>query len=170
MNPRLNKVSKTYFYLKIGYGLDLTKLKTRNLDLHPITIIFANKKPMLLHYNILSLKNMYIMQWSITSKPKCKWNGTSKRKNIIQWPCNGTLWTWYSHKIIEKHITLQKGVKHGGLMLGYFNPLRPHSISEIIRTIATHPALSSVRITTFKGIRFVLALQQKVSLYTKWFH
>jgi len=52
-----------------------------------------------------------------------------------------------------------KGVKYGGLMLGYFNPLRPHSISERIRMITTHPALSNVRITTFKSIKFVLGMR-----------
>ncbi len=46
-------------------------------------------------------------------------------------------------------------------MLGYFNPLRPHSISERIRMIATHPALSNVRITTFKGTRFVPRVRNK---------
>jgi hypothetical protein len=54
-----------------------------------------------------------------------------------------------------------KGVKYGGLMLWYFNPLRPHSISKRIRMITTHPALSNVRITTFKSIKFVLGMRNK---------
>jgi len=58
-------------------------------------------------------------------------------------------------------ITLQKGVKYGGLMLGYFNSLRHHFISEKIKMIATHPTLSNVGITTFKGTRFVPGVRNK---------
>jgi hypothetical protein len=42
-----SKVGKMYFYLNNGYGVDMIKVQIKNPNLHPIIIVFVDKKAML---------------------------------------------------------------------------------------------------------------------------
>jgi hypothetical protein len=57
---RLKQVSKTYFYLKNKYGIDLIKMQIKNLNLYLITVVFTNMMAMLLH-NVVLFKKVYKM-------------------------------------------------------------------------------------------------------------
>lgn len=42
-----SKVGKMYFYLNNEYGVDMIKVQIKNPNLHPIIIVFVDKKAML---------------------------------------------------------------------------------------------------------------------------
>jgi hypothetical protein len=73
MNIGLGKIGKSYFYLENKYGVDMITVHIKNPNLHPIVIIFVEKKAMFLQ-NVFSLGKMYKMQPSINSKLKYKLN------------------------------------------------------------------------------------------------
>ncbi len=58
MSLGLNKVGRTHFYLKKGYGVDLFKSASWDPNLHPNVVVFVNKRAMFLP-NALSLKKIY---------------------------------------------------------------------------------------------------------------
>jgi len=73
MNIRLGKIDKSYFYLENKYRVGMIKVHIKNPNLHPIPIIFVEKKAMLLQ-NVFSLRKMYRMQPSTNPKPEYKLN------------------------------------------------------------------------------------------------
>jgi hypothetical protein len=81
VSPRLDIVDKMYFYLENGYGVDMFKVQIKNQNSHLVVVVFVDRRVMLL-FNVLLLRKMYGMPWSVISKPKYKLSWIWKKNKI----------------------------------------------------------------------------------------